>query len=426
VPADFTFGAGDAGTHSFSATLKTAGAQTLAASDVVTALSGSATWSVGPAAAVSCSVQQGPTTATAGAIIGGTVIVHDPFGNTATGYSGTVSVTASDIRAVLPPNFTFLPIADAGSHAFSAELITTGAQTLTATDTVDPGIQCSTAIAVTPAAPKLVLALPPDSNAGYAVNVGITAKDLFDNAIPSYAGTVTFASTDSGAGAATPAQIVFTGSEGGVATTSATFVTLGAQSLTASDAGSPAAAGAALSTVHGLVYTAPTAGRVRLVPNATKSNTQVVQFDLVANERLEVSSFFGGGPGPHSAGMNLPLDTTRVGGDTTLFTAGDALVVGGTTPIPPVAAAAIGANDHVLYAAVSRKRVAGTVFTQENQVQAGQVFYSVRLKLQPAATVGPIFDGAQPSVLFRAAVRDQYGDDFVNQGDFGIGRLEVR
>jgi hypothetical protein len=112
-----------------------------------------------------------------------------------------------------------------------------------------------------------------------------------------------------------------------------------------------------------------------------------------------------------------------VTGDTTLLTAGNALVVG---TAQPVSIARIGATDHVLYSAVSRKRVAGTVFTQSTEVQAGQVFYSLRLRLQSSATVGPVFDGAQPSPLFIAAVRDQYGDNFVGQLDFGIGKLEVQ
>jgi hypothetical protein len=70
--------------------------------------------------------------------------------------------------------------------------------------------------------------------------------------------------------------------------------------------------------------------------------------------------------------------------------------------------------------------VAGTIFTQETDVQAGQVFYSVRLKLTQSGSVGAVFDGAQPLAQYHAAVRDQYGDDFVNQGDFGVGRLEIR
>jgi hypothetical protein len=244
---------------------------------------------------------------------------------------------------------------------------------------------------------------------------------VFDNAIPNYAGTVTFTSSDSGAGAVTPTPLTFTGSEGGVGSVNAAFVTLGPQTLSASDNGTPAAAGAASSNVHGLVYTAPTSGRVRLVANAV-SNTQLVQLDLVANERLEISSFFGGGPGSFTTGMNLPIDTTRVGADSTLFIRGNALPAGTGTP---VSAAAIGPTDHVLYTVVSRKRVTGTVFTQVTEVQPNQVFYSVRLKLTGTATPGNVFDGTHPSPLFRASVIDQFGNDFVIQSDFGVGRLDV-
>jgi hypothetical protein len=162
---------------------------------------------------------------------------------------------------------------------------------------------------------------------------------------------------------------------------------------------------------------------VRLVVNAAQSTTQVVQLDLVANELLEVSAFFGGGPGSFTAGMNLPLDTTRAGAAATLFTPGPALPAGTGTR---VAAGTIGPSDHVLYTVVSRKRAAGTNFTQGTQVAAGAVFYSVRLQLTAAGTVGAVFDGAQPLALYRAAVRDQYGDDFISQSEFGIGRLEIR
>jgi hypothetical protein len=290
-------------------------------------------------------------------------------------------------------------------------------------DTANARIHCDAPMAVAPAAPRLVLSIPANARAGSPVTIGVAVKDVFDNAIPSYAGTVRFATTDTTAGAVTPAPITFGSGEAGGATATATFVTVGPQTITATDGSSPALAADATTDVHGLVYTAPSTGRVRLVANAAQSNAQVVQLDLVANERLEVSSFFGGGPGSFAAGMNLPLDTTRATGDTTLLTAGNALVVGTANP---VSAAQIGATDHVLYTAVSRKRVAGTVFTQSTEVQKGQVFYSVRLRLQPDATVGPVFDGAQPGPLFVAAVRDQYGDNFVGPADFGLGKLEVQ
>jgi hypothetical protein len=423
LPADFTFANADNGVKQVNVTLKTAGVGTVVAVDLANpGTVGTASVTVQPGAAAACATAQASSTSVAGAPVGITVIVRDAFGNLATTYAGTVKITSTDGRAVLPSNATFVPASDAGIHAFAASLLTTGAQKLTATDLTNAAVHCDANVSVTPAAPKIVLSVPGNANAGYSVAVGVTVKDLFDNAIPGYAGTVTFASSDSGAGAVTPGSLTFSGSEGGVGSTSATFVLLGSQTLNASDGGTPVASGSANVTVHGLVYTAPAAGRVRLIANAAQSNTQVVQLDFVATERLEISSFFGGGPGSFATGMNLPLDTTRVGADTTLFTPGTALPAGAGTR---AAMGRIGA-DHVLYTAVARKRVAGTVFTQVTEVQSGQVFYSVRLKLQQTASAGPVFDGAQPSPLYRSSVRDQYGNDFLTQSEIGVGKLEVR
>jgi len=424
LPANFTFAASDSGVKQVPVTLKSAGLGSLNAIDTANAgILGSVTVGVQPGAAATCVAAQTSSTSVAGTAVGITVLMRDAFGNLATSYAGTVKLTSTDARATLPPNATFAPATDSGSHAFAASLLTTGAQTLTATDVANAALHCDASFTVNPAAPKLVITIPSNASAGYGVTVGVAVKDLYDNAISNYSGTVTFTSTDSGAGAVKPANLTFTGSEGGVGSTSATFVSLGSQTLSATDAGTPVASGSASSSVHGLAYSAPTSGRVRLVANAAQSNTQVVQLDLVANERLVISSFFGGGPGSFATGMNLPLDTTRVGADATLFTAGNALPAGTGTP---AAAGKIGATDHVLYTVVARKRVATPIFSQVTEVQPGQVFYSVRLKLQQNATVGPVFDGAQPSPLYRASVRDQYGNDFVGQNEFGVGRLEVR
>jgi hypothetical protein len=290
-------------------------------------------------------------------------------------------------------------------------------------------IGCGTSDA--PPGTAIELTMPADASAGTPVVIRVIVKDPAGQAFVGYKGTVAFTSTD--ADGAMPAPITFTGIENGAATTSVMFMTVGRQQVFASDGGSPKATGTAAAAVHGLVYTPPNTGRVRLIMNPKASTAQVVQLDLIANEKLEVSSFFNagglpGGPGSFSAGMNLPLDTNRVAEDTTLFTAGDALVATTGTPptsVPPVGIGRIG-TDHVLYTGVARKRVAGTIFRQMNEVPAGGVFFSVRLKLAPTATTGPVFSGAQPSPLFRAAVRDQYGDDFVRQDDFGIGKLEVQ
>jgi hypothetical protein len=331
--------------------------------------------------------------------------------------------------AVDPPDAQ-VNIAGIGDVTGKTEAVVSPLSTTVYQLTAKAGVATTTGsvtVTVSAAVPRIELTIPADANAGYPVSVGVAVKDQFGRASTGYTGTVTFEISDTGAGAVAPAPITFNGTEGGVATTTVTFITRGTQTLNAGDNGTPVVKGTVSSTVRGLVYTPPTSGRVRLIANAAQSNAHVIQLDLVANERLEMSSFFNsggqpGGPGSFAAGMNLPLDTTRVMADTTLFTRGPALPAGTGTP----ASIGVIGTDHILYTAVSRKRTPAAIFTQATEVQAGGVFFSVRLKLTPTGTVGSVFDGAQPAALFRAAVRDQFGDDFVNQSEFGIGTLEIR
>ena len=58
----------------------------------------------------------------------------DPYGNIATGYTGTVHFSSSDTQAVLPANYTYTTT-DAGAHTFTGILKKTGSQTITANDT---------------------------------------------------------------------------------------------------------------------------------------------------------------------------------------------------------------------------------------------------------------------------------------------------
>ena len=64
-----------------------------------------------------------------------TVKARDAYGNTATGYHGTVHFTSTDSHAVLPANHTFTA-ADNGTHTFSVTLKTAGARWVKATDTL--------------------------------------------------------------------------------------------------------------------------------------------------------------------------------------------------------------------------------------------------------------------------------------------------
>src|SRR5262249_61608751 len=81
-------------------------------------VTGSAAVTVSPAAASSLVLGGYPSPTAAGAAHSFTVTARDPYGNTATGYAGTVHFTSSDGQAVLPADYAFTA-ADAGVHSFS-------------------------------------------------------------------------------------------------------------------------------------------------------------------------------------------------------------------------------------------------------------------------------------------------------------------
>jgi subtilisin-like proprotein convertase family protein len=148
LPADYTFTAADAGVHTFSATLKTAGTQSLTATDLTAGgLTGiEAGIAVSPAAASRLAVSA-PSAVTAGTAFNVTVTAQDAYGNTATGYAGTVHFTSSDGQAVLPVNSTLLN----GTGSFSVTLKSAGSQTLTATGTAGGTLTGSAVVSVSPA-----------------------------------------------------------------------------------------------------------------------------------------------------------------------------------------------------------------------------------------------------------------------------------
>ena len=99
LPSNYTFTAADAGVHTFTngVTLKTAGSKSVTATDTLTStITGSASVTVNAAAATTLAVSGYPSPTTAGASHSFTVTAKDAFGNTATGYLGTVHFTSSD------------------------------------------------------------------------------------------------------------------------------------------------------------------------------------------------------------------------------------------------------------------------------------------------------------------------------------------
>jgi hypothetical protein len=129
VPADFTFTAADAGTHTFTGgvTLLTAGARTITVtpSNLTMQL---ASLDVSPAAASRLTLGV-PATAVAGIAGAVTVSAWDPYGNRATTFTGTVRFSSSDPIAALPADYPFVA-GDQGSHTFQVTFKRAGAQSL--------------------------------------------------------------------------------------------------------------------------------------------------------------------------------------------------------------------------------------------------------------------------------------------------------
>src|SRR5262249_11074396 len=116
-----------------SATLKTAGTQSITASDgAVSASEGGIV--VTPTAAVALRVTGFLTPTVAGVSHNFVVSARDAFGNVATDYTGTVSFSSSDSQATFAPPPYPSPAADAGRHPSSGTLKTAGTQSITASD----------------------------------------------------------------------------------------------------------------------------------------------------------------------------------------------------------------------------------------------------------------------------------------------------
>jgi hypothetical protein len=232
------FSIADAGSHTFTATLKTAGPQTITVSDASTGTppgtpTGTQATTVTPASAASYSVTGFPTTTTAGVAHAFTVAARDAFGNVATGYTGTATFTSSDPIASVPANYTFTA-ADAGMHSFSATLKRAGSQFIEAIDTLASSfIGAESGIVVTPAAvSQFAFSGPTSVTKGVGFKITVTAEDAFGNLNAGYRGSVHLASTDPTGGTQ---NFTFSNNDNGVHIFSYTFNALGFQTITVTD-----------------------------------------------------------------------------------------------------------------------------------------------------------------------------------------------
>jgi len=111
-----------------------------------------------------------------------TVRAVDAAGRTATAYLGTVHFTSSDPAAVLPADYTFLPV-DQGAHSFNLTWMTAGNRSLTVTDTATPSLNGTVAdIKITKAVRYVFTGIADPVVHGVADPFTLKAVDQFGNA----------------------------------------------------------------------------------------------------------------------------------------------------------------------------------------------------------------------------------------------------
>jgi hypothetical protein len=140
--------AADAGVHTFSASLETAGTQSITAMDTATgSLTATEDVAVNPAAA-SKFLLAAPASVRAGAPFSLRVVVEDAYGNVVTKYTGTVHLSSTDKKATLPSNYTFTT-ADEGVHTLNALVLRMrGNQKITIADTHNSSLTLSVIVDV--------------------------------------------------------------------------------------------------------------------------------------------------------------------------------------------------------------------------------------------------------------------------------------
>jgi len=153
----------------------------------------------------------------------------DDIGDAANGYSGTVSFSSTDGKAILPGNVALT----GGSGTFHATLETVGMQTITVTDVATTTITGANSIKVSAGATSLSVGVPLLATTGKAASFSVAAFDVLGKPVTNYPGTVTFTSTDGQAVLPSNSQLT------NGASFSVTFQTAGNQTITATDVANP-------------------------------------------------------------------------------------------------------------------------------------------------------------------------------------------
>ncbi len=163
------------------------------------------------------------------------IVAKDADNNTVTSYSGTVTLTCTDPKAILPTN-TAIELAN-GIASRTVYLGTAGDQTFTVTDNADNTLTGSAAVTATPIHFSINVT-PTSIIVGESVNVTVTALDAQDNVLTmlgnqGYGAGIEFSSTDTAA--EFPAQGNPSALVSGTRIFNITLNTVGSQTITATN-----------------------------------------------------------------------------------------------------------------------------------------------------------------------------------------------
>ncbi len=212
--------------------LKTAGNQTVTASDG--AIAGNATVAVVANVVAGFSVSA-PAAVIAGVPFDVTVTPIDAYGNAASNYAGTVSLTirANDAGATIPGPVTIDKRGPQQAVFTGVVLTVAGTQVFFGGDgSLTSGVDVVN-VEAAPATHLYIVTLVDQTSQGSPVSVVVQALDPFGNVDTHYLGTITLSSSD--AGADLPGSYTFTAGDYGSHLFTVSFATVGTQTIQADD-----------------------------------------------------------------------------------------------------------------------------------------------------------------------------------------------
>jgi len=173
---------------------------------------GTVTTTVGQAPLSYFTISNVPSTSVAGNIFTITIRAYGDDNLVKTDYTGTISFSSTDTKAVLPVDYTFQPL-DAGTEVFSVAYDSSGNQSLTVKDSTAGISKTSTITLVKPDSAIDIVIEPADKAVyvGEKVEYKVLAKDSFGNSFD-VTSKATFAKNEGGSWN----KSVFTASKEGV------------------------------------------------------------------------------------------------------------------------------------------------------------------------------------------------------------------